>query len=640
MDGRVKDLLRKSCRAGAPWEVAVQVVSSIFQSNNGSHHDVSLIYAVVGECMRLCILHRKTADALRIYEVFSRSGYVLGQSHHARRRSLPVVLSVESLQGLSADELALVALRQYPHRVHQSRIVAQMIAAEDADPDDDVCNTPVMTERPLASKAPPFRDGVRTFGKMDGGFTETFHVPFLGMTEVTEAEQFRILLQQNMQLLRETRYFQQRLGLHYLLSQMRHVVDNKRLSSQVEMVPLVHVGRAVLDHPFIFAKPSSENARQQLLFEEFGSLPVHKGLSEVQQAKLMAIETTVEPLRPLCSEPLKFMDSLASSWDALFVRRAALTLVLPSEAHDVLPRSRARGRGGGSSSVSGSGGICGRGERHLESSLTASTWTDASSELFGGVEVRDAASRVELLINRRLHHNIVVPDTTFLLQNTNQLLQLSRHREVVIPHSVFLDLVNSALDDQGPRRFHSRRVLLSLMHETTTKKTVRDFHGSLDPYSIHMKRTQGGVTLLGLQDEVVLLENSQERFFLADALAGQEQEEPSISRSSLASVLVAKQLGKMVSSTPGYVTCRVASTNASEVDHLVAGVIASMKDESDTQGDHGALARIRGKPAPLFKSRSRSFWARTPVVLATTSDVTRRVAFMVGLPMFPPVSAV
>ncbi|PWV21827.1 hypothetical protein C3747_1g39 [Trypanosoma cruzi] len=639
MDGRVKDLLRKSCSAGAPWEVAVQVVSSLFQSKNGSHHDVCLIYAVVGECMRLCIMHQKTADALRIYELFSRSGYVLGQSRHARLRSLPVLLSVESLRGLSADELALVALRQHPHRVHQSRIVAQMIAAEDADP-DDVRNTPVMTERPLASKAPPFRDGVQTFVNMDGGFAETFNVPFLGVTEVTEAEQFRILLQQNMQLLRETRYFQQRLGLHYLLSQMRHVVDNKRLSSEVEMVPLVHVGRAVLEHPFIFAKPSTETARQQLLFEEFGSLPVHKGLSEVQQAKLMALETTVEPLRPLCREPLKFMDSLASSWDALFVRRAALTLVLPREAHDVLPRSRTRGRGGGSINVSGGGGDCGRGERHLENSLTASTWTDASSELFGGVEVRDAASRVELLINRRLHHNIVVPDTTFLLQNTNQLLQLARHREVVIPHSVFLDLVNSASDDQGRRRFHSRRVLLLLMHATTTKKTVRDTHGSLDSYSVHMKRSQGGVTLLGLQDEVVLLENSHERFFLADALAGQEQEGPSIGRSSLASVLVAKQLGKMVSSTPGYVTCRDASTNASEVDHLVAGVIASMKDESETQGDHGALVCIRGKPAPLFKSRSRSFWARTPVVLATTSDVTRRVAFMVGLPMFPPVSAV
>ncbi|RNF07630.1 hypothetical protein TraAM80_03227 [Trypanosoma rangeli] len=265
---------------------------------------------------------------------------------------------------LTVDELVLVALYQRPHRAHQSRIVAQMIAAEDADV-NDVCSVAAMAGRFAVLSASPQDGGVWTSTNMHGGFKEESQLPLLGLTELTEAEQFRILLQQSMQLLRETQCSQQRLGLYYLLSQMRQVVDNQRLSLQVEMAPLVRVGRAVLHHPFVFAKPSAENARQKLLFEDFGGLALLKGLSEVQQAKLMALEATVEPLRPLCKEPLRFMQSLASSWDALFVRRTALTLVLSSEAHDVLPRSRAQGyvggRGGGSSS-----GSRRREERRLE----------------------------------------------------------------------------------------------------------------------------------------------------------------------------------------------------------------------------------------------------------------------------------
>ncbi|RNF14491.1 uncharacterized protein Tco025E_05823 [Trypanosoma conorhini] len=658
MDARVKELLSKSCAAAAPWEAAVQVASSLLRSSSGSPHEFSLIYAAVGECMRVCIRHRKAADALCVYELLSRSGHLVGAERHPRPRSSSGVAGVESLQSLSVDELALVALQQQPHRAHQSRILAQMIAAEGEDVDYARSVAAAVRGRAAAPNALPFDGGAWASVKVNGGFKGALHFPLPGLTELTEAEQFRILLQQGMQLLRETRYSQQRLGLYYLFSQMRRVVDDKRLSSQVEVAPLLRIGRAVLDHPFVFAKPSTEDARRQLLFEDFGSLALLKGLSEVQRAKLMALEATVEPLRPLCKEPLRFMQSLAASWDTLLVRRVALTLVLPSEAHDVLPRSRAQARvsgrssgvahctrGGGSSSGSCSGGGRWREERRLEDGLTAAAWTEASGELFGGAGVHDAAARVELLLNRRLHHNIVVPDTAFLLQNTNQLLQLSRHREVVVPHSVFLDLVHSALDDEGPRRFHSRRVLLSLMHATTTaasKKTLGDLHAALDPYAVHTRRSQGGVTLLGLQDEVFLLEDSHERFFLAeDALAGEELAgEPNIGSSSLISVLVAKQLAKLVSSTSGYVTCRGALDSASEVDTLVAGVLASMKEEAEAKSGHAARTSIRGKPAPLFKSRSRSFWARTPVVLATTSDVTRRVAFMVGLSMFPAVDIV
>ncbi|ORC92279.1 uncharacterized protein TM35_000044930 [Trypanosoma theileri] len=292
----------------------------------------------------------------------------------------------------------------------------------------------------------------------------------------------------------------------------------------------------------------------------------------------------------------------------------------------------------------------------MEDDSNLSTWTDTSCELFGSfADVHSPTERVEMLIRRRIHYNIVVPDTSFLLQNFNQLLQLAKHREIVIPHSVLLDVVHSALDDQGPRRFNSRRVLQSLMYATTNKNTIREWSPSTNPYSIPMKRGQGGVTLLGLQDEVVLLEGSSERFFLAETFSQQDPNTVSVGSTSIATVLVAKQLEKLVVPQNSRTSQQqqqqqqhqqLSVVHASEVDHLVAGLIASMnnndhynRDYNKKRDNYDAAAYTVGKPAPLFKSRSRSFWARMPVVLATTNDETRRAAFMVGLSMFPPVSA-
>ncbi|KEG13285.1 hypothetical protein DQ04_01101060 [Trypanosoma grayi] len=632
MDGRVKQLLQAAYAAAVPWEAAMHVALSLLEPNAGAQ-DVSLIQAAVGECMRLCILHHKAADALRIHELLNRSGHVVVPRRHRRVPARPTQLNWRTLQGLGVDELALVALQQQPYRAHQSMVVAQMIAAEEEDC-DHMWDVQVERGRGAVLSASPTHSAVSSSLHITRANTEVPYISNEAPTEMTEAEHFRILLQQNIQLLRATQNLEKRLGLNYLLSQMRNVVDDKRLSAQIEVAPIVRIGRAVLDHPFVFTTPSTETARQKILFEVFGSLAVTKGLSEVQQARLAALEAIVDPVRPLCEEPLKFIQSLAASWDMLFVQRAAFTLVLPEEAHDVLPcknsniSSRSSSSGGGSRSRL-------RGGWPGEGGPAVSAWTDTAGELFGGADIHDAAGRLELLISRRLHHNIVVPDTPFLLKNFNQLLQLAKHREVVIPHSVFLDVVHSALDDQGPRRFHSRRVLLSLMHATTTKNTKREWNSSSSPYSIPVKRSQGGVTLLGLQDEVALLEDSQERFFIADMLARQELGAISASCPGVASVLVAKQLERFVSPSHGHVTDPTAAERTSEMDYLVAGVIASRQNDKD-RGDSKTRC---GKPTPLFRSRSRAYWARTPVVLATTSEKTRRIAFMVGLSMFPPVSA-
>ncbi|ORC92280.1 uncharacterized protein TM35_000044940 [Trypanosoma theileri] len=387
MHGGVKGLAR------APWESAVHA-ALLLLSSTARQQDAARIHHTVRECMCICLIHRRSADALRVHELFSRSGHTVPPhqkqpqpppqqqySQYHRISGCPQILTMEHLQSLSVDELALVALQQQPHRAHQSMVVAQMIAAEDNNNEGDDCSliwnmqTPLERESllnttstsltssssvissslSLASPSHKQRQSPSTQiqiqeekrrGNMRGespvniASTETFCVLIPGLTKITEVEQFRIMLQQNMQLLQITHQLKQSLGLHYLLSQMYHIVDNKSLSAQVEISPLVRVGRAVLDHPFLFSTPSSEEARKRLLFEEWGSITFNKTLSEVQRTKLMALESLVDPVKALCKEPLKFMHLLAVSWDELFLRRVALTLVLPKEAHDVLPPSR------------------------------------------------------------------------------------------------------------------------------------------------------------------------------------------------------------------------------------------------------------------------------------------------------------
>ncbi|KAH9601623.1 hypothetical protein LSM04_005109 [Trypanosoma melophagium] len=691
MHGGVKGIMR------TPWESAVN--AALLLLSTARQQDAAHIHQTVHQCMCICLIHHRSADALRVHEVFSRSGHTVPphqkqqQEQHYyyyqyhRMRFCPQMLSMENLQSLSLDELALVALQQQPHRAHQSMVVAQMIAAEDNDNEGDdysliwgmqkpleresVMNFPtsstvissslvsLTSNKQRQSQQQEKKGDMRGESSVNIASTETFCVLNPGFTKITEVEQFRIMLQQNMQLLHITHQLKQSLGLHYLLSQMHHIVDNKSLSSQVEISPLVRIGRTVLNHPFIFSTPSTEEARKRLLFEELGSITFNKTLSEVQRTKLMAIESFVDPLKSLCKEPLKFMHLLAVSWDELFIRRVAFSLVLPKEAHNVLPPSRRTKNSSRmkSNSISidtsinsNNSGANGKREQLVEDDSTLSTWTDSSCELFGSsTNIHNPCERVEMLIRRRIHYNIVVPDTSFLLHNFNQLLQLAKHREIVIPHSVLLDVVYSALDDQGPRRFNSRRVLQSLMYATTSKNTAREWKNAVNPYSIPMKRGQGGVTLLGLQDELTLLEESHERFFLADTFSQQEPNTITVNSTSIGTVLVAKQLEKFVVPQNSRTSRQHLSVvHTSEVDHLVAGVIASMssndncKDNNKMKNSYGvndnAAAYTSGKLEPLFKSRSRSFWARMPVVLATTNDETRRAAFMVGLSMFPPVS--
>ncbi|KAG8343046.1 hypothetical protein ERJ75_000770400 [Trypanosoma vivax] len=629
MDGRVKELIKTATLHAVPWEAATQVVHSLLGCTL-TRHDSALLRAAVGECMRICLLHHKAAEALRLHALLNCSGHSMGHHNTTVRRPvgvLPSKLTAESLKGLSNDQLALIALAQQPHRSSQSTAVCELMAAE-----GESCCYPIDTDTSLSCPGRVWTlFPTEAFGS---GLQSCILRP--APTEPTEAEEFRVRLLQNIHLLRATQRLEGRLGLYYLLSQMRHVEVDKRLSSQVEIESLVHIARALLNHPLLFATPSTETAQRQLLFEDFGRSHVDSVLSEVQRTKIAMLEASVDSVRSLCKEPLKFMHTLAASWDALFLRRAAHTLVLPDAAHNVLPHTLRRKSREGVHRM-------GRTRQGNEKEVDLTRWIDPNGELFGGPDMRNAMERVEFIIRRRSNHNIIVPDACFLLQNLSQLLQLARHREVVIPHSVLLEVVYTALEDQGPRRFHSRRVLLTLMRATTTcttRRMEREGGRLLNPYSLPSRRSQSGITILGLQDEVALLECCPERFFLATALSRREQTvAETLTPSDCASVLIAKQLEKFLASTPIGSERGSALVELSEVDHLVKGLVDSINNGGTWAGDTVGSEPLsaRGRPSPLFKSRSRSFWSRTPVVLATTTEKTRRAAFMVGLSLFPPV---
>nr|CCC93197.1 conserved hypothetical protein [Trypanosoma congolense IL3000] len=650
MDGRVKKLLRVARgTAASPWEEALQVFCSLLRSNE-DRYQAGLLHTAVGECMRLCLLHRRASDALHVYEVLNRSGYTMERNSRRSRPFcvLPRQIDAKSLQGLTADELALLALHQQPYRAHRSMLVAELIAAEC---DSDVRESSMESSAgQCSSSASCYRGSVAcTWGYSDRSETGARRPTGFGMTQLSEVEQFRIQLQQNIHLLRTTKRLEGRLGLQYLLSQMRQVTEDKQLGLNVEVEPLVQLSRAVLNHPLLFTTPSTELAREQLLFEDFGSFTAGDGLSKVQREKISSLEILTEPVRVLCKQPLKFMHCLAPSWDVLFVKRVAETLVLPEEAHNVLPRrNNCTSRPGfhTGSHVE---------QQHEENQLGMSRWVDSDNELFGGDSVDNAVERVEAIISRRLHRGIVVPDTSFVLQNFRQLLRLGKHREVVIPFSVLLDIVHSALDGQGSKRFHSRWVLLALMHSTTTKQTALQRNKVPDPFSIPAKKNQEGITLLGLQDEVALLEHCNERFFLAEDPPPEDLCEPClpVSSSYKTSVLVTKQLGKLVPTSWDFLKGKKVSTQPSQLDLLVSGVVESMTEEELEAGNYRRPVRgkgdgctinarsdrgAKGKPLPLFKSRSCPSWTRSPVVLATTNNATRRAAFLVGLSMYPPVT--
>ncbi|EPY18817.1 hypothetical protein STCU_09759 [Strigomonas culicis] len=573
-------------------------------SHVGQKASTASVHAAACTAMQLCLQHGRSAEALDVYVAACEEGLP----------SVGLEPSPPRTAAANIHRLALDALRTVPHRSHQRRVVAQLLAAEGVGAGPAAADDPRHPAR---------------------------------LTAVSVAEDFRVQLRQQLGVLRTTRQLRLPLGRNYLLTQAQRALDDHRLRREVEVDPLLQLSSALLWHPFSYATPSLRWARRQGRLETLAHTVSTSGMSPIQRRRILEMEAAVAPVRRVCTHTLQYLTTLAPQWDALVARRVAEVLLLPEDARSIFPpdyrakRQRARRAGSGARQL-------------LAGGNGDAAWTDAAHRLFdppvpaheaaeaeaGGVGALDRAlARASRILARRVFPNIIVPDAAFVLQHLQQLLQLGRHREIVLPHGVLLALARLAATTRDPKRFHARRALHALMQQTTTSDTPRletaVRRGGAHSVAARHVRQRGGVTLLGLQDELALLERCPERTLLEDALGAAADRfdddaglplggRAAAGVGDVSATLVALQVGRLVAAPPG---ARQRPSSLSEVDALVAAIVQS----------NAPAAAVAPSEVPLFKTRSRAYWARMPVVLATTSDSTRAIAHMMGVRMYPPV---
>ncbi|KPI86190.1 hypothetical protein ABL78_4743 [Leptomonas seymouri] len=702
------------------WESAVRAFYAEYDRYTQSSSNVLSMTRAAALAMRRCLSERRAAEALEVYETLCRCGFIgmTMPSIPFSSSTLGAASSSADASASSLDELAREALQHVPHRKCQHSVLSLLIAAEvDSGalghsflmhPEDADAKHGTSSSTSVASSSNPKGNPL----SMVLPHTEN----------VSAAEQARIRVHQRLHALYTTGQLQQPLGKEYCLVEMRELCSSStdatartasaettsaaatQLLNEIEVDPLYVLARCVLEHPFTYSTPSAPWAQRELLWETdmhhdryswtsttaaTAAMSLRtEALAPADAARLIHIDDLVSPYRALCRSSLEFLASFVPSWDALLVRRVAETLVLPLEAHVIFPakyhRSRdaattRRGAGVQDAPLSTTG--CAK-----NSTATTSAWTGSSAnQLFGLLDAANnrvcgslsstsAMHRVECIIKRRIHHDVVVPDTAYVLHRFHQLRQLARHREVIVTHAVFLELVAAASRTENPLRFHARRVLRDMMYATTTAMKAQAENEEFGKEYVARsggtalrkhQRAPFGFTLLGLQDELALREHCPERFFLqqheeADAPANPvsllRNSASCSASSSISVVLVAKQLERMIAAhdrgdefakaspagagvldgdaTTSAIGVGIAQLSVdSLVSHLFEGNI------SDTSMRR-ASSPTSTQTEPLFKNRSRGRWARLPTLVATTNDNTRAAAFHVGLSMYPPASAV
>jgi hypothetical protein len=728
------------------WESAVHDFYVEYRRYSHQSSNVVPMTRAAERAMQRCLAERRAVEALEVYETLCRCGLVgIASASSSSQRAAGSAVTAGSL-----DQLAQQALQHVPHRKCQYAVLSLLMAAEVETP-TTLANSLLYPaeEKEETKHARSTRDTETTAKEFF-----TYPSTFLQRSEklnLSVAEQTRIRVQQCLHTLHATGQLQQLLGKEYCLVEMHELCTGTGtttasssssfadLCSDIEVSPLCLLSRCVLEHPFAYTTPSALWAQRELLWEAdmrgdsrwsssarslttMTAVPTTRStgaLAPADALRLAHIDNAVSPYRSLCRNTLAFLAAFVPNWDALLVRRVAETLVLPPEAHVVFsttyPRSRSTAAAAASARRNAQDPLLGAGEKSAEALPTsASAWTDASAhQLFdcpdatavtttgnssSTREVSHASSalvspmkRVEGILKRRVQHDVVVPDTAYLLHRFHQLRQLARHREVVVTHAVFVELVVAASRVDNPQRFHARRVLREMMCATTTALTAaaakerihrnehtgrRSRHNSgstsvsisTATSSFHRhQRAAYGFTLLGLQDELALLESCPERFYLQlyaepnmlpssadDLLRTSSSCRPS---SSASVVLVAKQLERMIAAydrgenfgesekkTTATTAVDADGSNACtdgvhstlfDVDDMVSHLLGGSTIETATQLRAGRPPTSK-RSEPLFKSRSRGHWARLPTLVATTSDTTRAAAFQVGLSMYPP----
>ncbi|GET92660.1 hypothetical protein, conserved [Leishmania tarentolae] len=677
--------------------------SHTWESVVGTFYDEFLLYTqhrssevhltdAAQAAMLRCLDEQRASEALEVYEALCRCGLV-GMSHTLRYgtcRTSPtttVSRTRTSQAFISLDHLAQRALAHLPHRHFQHSMLALLMAAEldVSSSTTDHGDNGRAEASPHGSRDPNLtsHNGYATSTTEDarGRYVE---IALLSQAETpSAAEKARIRVQQRLHTLHTTRQLRQPLGKECCLVEMlqlcapsdagsRAFTAARQLTDEIEVGPLRTLSHVVLHHPFTHLQPSASWAQQEMHWEEISSSVRAQSLTPADVARLTKIEDAVSPYRQFCRNSLMFLERMVPNWDMVLVRRVAETLVLPASAHSIFPESyrRLRPNAAQRRCSSASVALSARGATfdQMAAPECCTSWTDsATHQLFGDSSFDGHVSpllRVEYLVKRRVHHNVIVPDTAYVLQRFQQLKQLARHREVIVTHDVFLDLVAAASLFTHPARFHARRVLRDIMCATTTAVTGKasaEARGQLDMEGLksasrrrNQQQQQSGFTLLGLQDELALLERCPERFYLSDfpstaslsdwALMGQWTSFSSaaclgdIKYGGCPSVvLVAKELERMIAAHDRGEdflanNAKTATTSTCVgIDSLVEHILQGNRNVASQK-----MSLSQQSAGQLFKNRSRGLWARMPVVIATTNDSTRAAAFTVGLDMYPP----
>ncbi|KAG5466732.1 hypothetical protein LSCM1_00908 [Leishmania martiniquensis] len=697
-----------ACRHDNPEAPHLSSSSHVPKSVVGAFYDEFLLYMQhrssevrLTHAAKVAMLHcldtEQASEALEMYEAVCRCGLVglsarmlgRGGCRTSQTRSTPWRCVAQTYTSL--DQLAHRALSRIPHRKFQHSMLTLLMAAELDTPslptdhgDDRGAAFSPDGSRGLSAASRDAYAALTAVADETGVSVEAALLSQAGTPSA--AEQARIRIQQRLHALHTTHQLRQPLGKDFCLVEMLHLCTPPALGSrganaavevadEIDVGPLRTLSHIVLRHPFTYAQPSAPWARQEMHWEEISSCVRAQGLAPADVSRLTKIEDDVSPYRVYCKNSLMFLARMVPSWDAVLVRRVAQTLVLPATAQSVFPEAYQRWRPAAAQSrrpssraaQSTKGAVLGQ----PTASRCCSTWTDSTTHKLFGEESSDGHAsplwRVEQLVKRRVHHDIVVPDTLYVLQRFQQLKQLARHREVIVTHGVFLDLVAAASLPAHPTRFRARRVLWDVMCATTTAVTGKGSDeglsglGKLSVAPVSRRRQpplQSGFTLLGLQDELALLERCPERFYLsafssADSvsdwsLMGQWAPNDSIARvedieygSQTSVVLVAKQLERMIAAHDRgedfFENNAAAATTSLHVgiDGLVQHILQGRESIASP-----SISSSRQSTGSLFKNRSRGLWARMPVVVSTTHDSTRAAAFTVGLHMHPPAGVV
>ncbi|CCW69380.1 unnamed protein product [Phytomonas sp. Hart1] len=621
-------------------EAALSTFYSHLNDTLTSTHPIDLtkLHCIAGVAMRECLRCGSAREAIAVYYAFCRCGLSDPISWFAEGNT--------TAEPISMEKMALEALHCLPHRVWKGTVVSQLVMAEAREKQ--------ITEPPQSH--PPGLSSKRTTSS-SAEESATFSFDITQGPKISTAERFRIDLHRNIQLLCTSKYLQLQIGRNFLFKKMHDIEVSTSLQEEVEVQPMCLLSSGVLWHPFAYSTPTMPWAQRLSHFDNLGPSSVSvKTLSEVQLEGLESVWESTASLRSLCRSALLFLTSLATEWDQIFLKRISETLILPDQAHNIFPISYNRPQL--SSSFTAQVSAMGTDEVDVDNKWELSPrkkWTDPTYRLFTSVAVNspeDALQRAELIVKRRIYYSIVVPDAPYILLYFNQLQQMGRHREIVLTHGVLLDILRVALLIRDPRRFNARRVLRALMLATTTTLTKCNFSHSRPTNTIPPYKMQdGGVTVLGLQDELALLNICPERLYIGeselagDALGGltyshalQRPEQQSRSLGYLSAVLVAKQLERMVKAhRKGLSFATVSKSEGKTPKTNISQLMNDIDDYTFLQTSQAEESFNNHKPQ-LFKNKPRPCWSRNSVVVATTSSNTRSLAFTIGINTFPPIS--